>query len=236
MEREFVLEGKTLLSYRGGAVKVTIPDGVTEIAGRRPLPRTYDANSDRYLYPTTEGAFEGNAALQTVVLPASIRKIGEGAFCGCRALTSVELPEDLEEIGADAFRECGKLETLVLPQGLRRIGRQAFQDCEALRRAVLPPEIQEIGDRAFSYCAALEEVCFEKNRPRIGGGVWEGCWSLRTVQAPWDIPEQAFCASAWFVARMTASGRCPACGWPLQGRSPVCSNLRCPTNYGKWER
>lgn len=53
-----------------------------------------------------EGAFSGNAALQTVLIPLGVTHIGEGAFSGCPNLSTVYLPDSLAAMGSGAFAEC----------------------------------------------------------------------------------------------------------------------------------
>lgn len=65
-------------------VKITIPDGVKEIA-------PYTFSNDR--------------RIRSVVLPAGLRKIGHHAFAST-SISEVNIPANVEDIGFDAFANC----------------------------------------------------------------------------------------------------------------------------------
>ncbi|MGN1078489.1 MAG: leucine-rich repeat protein, partial [Candidatus Gallimonas sp.] len=110
-----------------------------------------------------EGAFakvseSGNAAaISSVVLPSTLRKIGAGAFLGCFYLTEIVLPDSLEELGSQVFALCSNLESVTLPASITEIGEESFLGCEALTSINLGG-IQKIGDFAFYSALALENV------------------------------------------------------------------------------
>lgn len=65
-------------------VKITIPDGVKEIAPY---------------------AFSNDRRIRSVVLPAGLRKIGHHAFASTN-ISEVKIPASVEDIGRDAFANC----------------------------------------------------------------------------------------------------------------------------------
>ena len=65
-------------------VKITIPDGVKEIAPY---------------------AFSNDRRIRSVVLPAGLRKIGHHAFASTN-ISEVNIPASVEDIGFDAFANC----------------------------------------------------------------------------------------------------------------------------------
>ncbi|MDE6704516.1 MAG: leucine-rich repeat domain-containing protein [Treponemataceae bacterium] len=71
-----------LVKYSGNAATVTIPDGVTAIAG---------------------GAFAGHTELEHISIPAGVTSIGENAFAGCTGLAHVDIPASVTDIGAGAL-------------------------------------------------------------------------------------------------------------------------------------
>ena len=82
---DFVTIGTTLISYKGAAEEITIPDNITAIGA---------------------SAFEGNDALKKVVLSDKITEIGDNAFADCTSLEEIVFPEDgsVSKIGKDAFQ------------------------------------------------------------------------------------------------------------------------------------
>lgn len=87
--------------------KVTIGEGIKVIGAR---------------------AFTYAVNLDTVILPASLEKIGDNAFENLSKLTTVEIPNDgtLVSIGDYAFNNCHSLESILFPTTVNAIGKYAF--------------------------------------------------------------------------------------------------------------
>lgn len=91
----------TLISYRGKASELRIPD-------------TLDG------YPVTaiaDKAFENNTTLASVIIPAGVKEIGWFAFSGCVFLTDVTLPASLQSVEYGAFENCSSALTVRCPNG-----------------------------------------------------------------------------------------------------------------------
>ena len=58
-------------------------------------------------------AFDGMEALESIVIPTTVKTIGEYAFNGCRALERIDLPSELTSIGYGAFSNCYRLYEIV---------------------------------------------------------------------------------------------------------------------------
>ena len=91
---------------------VVIPDGVERIG-------------DRWFW---------GSGIESVAIPASVRKIGTEAFCRCEGLWSVVFVGEsaMEEIGDRCFAGSGILE-ISLPKALKRLGTATFRDCGNLK-------------------------------------------------------------------------------------------------------
>ncbi len=106
----FIVNGKSLLAYNEinaeDATVVTIPEGVTVIAGE---------------------VFKDHEHIETVVLPKSLKTIGEGAFEGCTNLSRVIWAEegDITVIKDRAFADCN-LKKVILPETVEELGIGAF--------------------------------------------------------------------------------------------------------------
>ena len=87
-------------------------------------------------------------AVNSVKIPATVRRIGKYAFASNMRLTEIELPESVEEIDDYAFYCCESLTNVVIKGKLKRIGEAAFWGCEKLKRPELPSSV-EIGEEAF---------------------------------------------------------------------------------------
>ena len=181
----FVIFRNTLYDYCGDAEEVTIPNGVTEIAGY---------------------SFYWCSSIKKVTVPDSVTKIGLCAFESCHSLEDVQIPDGVTTIGERAFRDdplladenglvivCGTvydyygessaltipsgvtvisyyaflcdagklLNSVTLPSGLIKIGGMAFEDCGELKRVNIPSTVNTMDGGAF-YGTALEVVYVEE--------------------------------------------------------------------------
>lgn len=85
----------------------------------------------------------------------TVTGIYKTAFKNCTWLESVTLPATIKRIGNEAFFGCSGLRELVLPDGIEVIGNFAFRDCTGLTELTVPATVTEIGDGAFWCCSGL---------------------------------------------------------------------------------
>lgn len=108
-------------------------------------------------------------ALETVVLPDTLRTIGERAFAYCTGLREVMIPDSVTGIGKGAFMGCKSLARVHLPRNLSQIHPDTFRDCENLQDVQIPDSVHYIGARAFYRVKSV------KNLPRNLGN-----WGTKT--------------------------------------------------------
>ena len=196
-------DGLTLVSYGGHDTKLTLD---SEICGE-----SVTAIGDR--------VFAMFAYLESVALPAKLKRIGESAFAGCSALDAIALPETLEVIGAKAFSGCGTqegrpsyvsaragdmlscsgLDFLRLPAGVKEVGPGAFAGCTDLKQVVIEGADTHLSAGCFAYCP-FTSFTFPAHTEEIQGEVLRGCALLENVVIPEGVEmifERAFegCAS-----------------------------------------
>lgn len=170
----YTINGKTLISYFGKKLFISIPQGVTHIG---------------------KGAFSGNKYLGSILWSSDMSHIGDRAFAGCFNLQIVSLPKGLVHIGEGAFAACGSLRFISFSEKLTYIGNNAFAGCELLGSVTLPQSIAYIGDLAFDRCKSLKTVTFPNNlivtntSPIIGRYVFNWCWSLQNIFIPSNTKE-----------------------------------------------
>ena len=73
------------------------------------LKKVTFAGNDKRAYSLLTSAFEGDTALETVVLSEGLGTIGSFAFANCASLGSVYIPASLTKIDASAFSNVGTL-------------------------------------------------------------------------------------------------------------------------------
>lgn len=136
--------------------KVIIPEGVTTI--------------EQY-------AFANLTALEEVVLPSTLNKIGLGAFLGCKKLTKINLG-NVQFINKEAFKDCNLSEIDV--HSVVAIGDYSFENCK-LNHVVLPASSQSLGIGAFYNNAYLTGVEFRAPKIKIGSYAFANCIVLTSV-------------------------------------------------------
>ncbi|MBQ9003300.1 MAG: leucine-rich repeat protein, partial [Eggerthellaceae bacterium] len=115
-------------------------DGVHLMEMLDPDVTSYDVRAGTVA--VDEKAFSYHAAIESVVLPEGLKRIGDGAFRVCRKLREVKLPSSVVSVGADAFIDTA-LERIAIPDGLCDIGLRAFVT-DGAHHEGRPPSLREI--------------------------------------------------------------------------------------------
>ena len=132
------------LTGEGEIRKLTVPEGVTEIA-----PYTF--------YNVTR--------LTGAELPSTVTSVGEYAFAKSFSIAtkgSIDLG-GARTIAAHAFEGAGM--GTVSFGSVESIGEYAFSGCDALAAVSLPASTEQIGLRAFAGCPQLAEITVAKGNP-----------------------------------------------------------------------
>lgn len=133
---------------------------------------------------STTGPFSGCSALEQVLLPDTVTRIGYRAFYGCSSLLTINIPEGVSEIGEYAFYNCKKLDGIEIPEACRSIGEDAFCNCSRLTKIHLPDNCTVVGSSAFSGCESLADVKLSFAQTLLAGSTFNGCKSLSSIQLP----------------------------------------------------
>ena len=102
-----------------------------------------------------DGAFCGNDAPTSIVIPEGVTTICDEAFNNCHNLRSIKIPDSVTSIGTDAFSWCFNLSEIILPDGVTSIGNHAFAWCSSLTNVVIPDSVTNMGFEVFYDCEKL---------------------------------------------------------------------------------
>lgn len=166
--------GRQTLAQLWNAREVVLPDGLKTIG-------------DRWF---------SEKSIETIMIPASVKRIGIQAFCHCRRLRRVTFaaksglmsiadscfvgsglgefcaPSKLKEIGCQAFGKCEKLASVVLNEGLKAIGRGAFL-YSGLKSALIPSSVRKLGSMKAGR-GGFSEAQLEEASTQIGAKCFVG--------------------------------------------------------------
>lgn len=127
-------------------------------------------------------AFNERWAIDKVVLPPTLKKIGSCAFQRT-SLTSVNIPDNVETIEEYAFSQVRQLQEVHLPDSLTSLGRYAFEKCRSLRTVKIPTKLKEIPWYTFDGCNSLQSVELHDSITGIGDYSFRNC-NLREITLP----------------------------------------------------
>lgn len=127
-------------------------------------------------------AFNGRWAIDKVVLPPTLKKIGGYAFQGT-ALTSVNIPDNVETIKECAFNNARQLQEVHLPDSLTSLGTSAFEYCRSLRTIKIPTKLKVIPPYTFDACKSLQSVELHDSITGFGNHAFVNC-DLREITLP----------------------------------------------------
>ncbi len=186
----------TVKSYNGNEASVTIPS-------------TLDHNGTTYpLKMLEKSAFAGNQALESVVIPESIVKLGNCAFKNCTKLSSVTIEGNIEDcskysIGTgrnhyssySVFYNAGSTAAslqVVFGDKATRIPAYLFATASTktenayahITSVTIPDSVQSIERSAFENCYDLSQINWGTGLKTIGDYAFSGNTALASVYPP----------------------------------------------------
>ena len=154
-----------------------------------------------------------NSALEDVLIPVNVKKIGAaafrncsslenvtfapnstlhtietGAFHGCSVLKTIKIPASVETMEDLSFHECRQLEEVIWDNEskLTKLNKQIFGNCISLSFIVIPANVREIDPDAFNGCSSLSAVIFENNSQIEVVDGFQGC-GLKSIRIPHSV-------------------------------------------------
>jgi len=186
VKNEFVIEGQTLVAYKGLGGDVVIPDdeGILYIG-----PFAFSLYTNDYTIELPEGDYDAgktpasNNTVTSVTIPYDVLEVQKYAFYNCTALETVNFlsndkGESCKIIREYAFSKATNLENINL-ENVGMIGNNAFEDCEKLDNVNLE-SAYAIGRRAFANCKSLSYVDITALR-NAGIETFVNCTNLKSI-------------------------------------------------------
>ena len=154
-----------------------------------------------------------NSALEDVLIPVNVKKIGAaafrncsslenvtfapnstlhtietGAFHGCSVLKTIKIPASVETMEDLSFHECRQLEEVIWDNELKltKLNKQIFGNCISLSFIVIPANVREIAPDAFNGCSSLSAVIFDNNSQIEVVDGFQGC-GLKSIRIPQSV-------------------------------------------------
>lgn len=127
-------------------------------------------------------AFNERWAIDKVLLPPTLKKIGSSAFRRT-SLTSVNIPDNVETIEYGAFNQIKQLQEVHLPDSLTSLGDGAFAYCRSLRTVKIPTKLKVIPTYTFDGCNSLQSVELHDSITGFGDYSFRNC-NLREITLP----------------------------------------------------
>lgn len=177
------------------AIRVTIPEGVTDI-GKEAFSGAQIQNISlpESLKSIGDSAFSGTSKLEGIVLPEGLTTIGSGAFAG-GGLKSVRIPASVTTIGFGCFISDFTLTTIQVDEAnpvYADIGGVLFDKAQKMLHTFpggkvgdyqIPQGTLAVADMAF-YGSRLHSVTVPNSVTIINNGAFFECTSLKDVRIP----------------------------------------------------
>ncbi len=183
---EFIIEGSTLVGYKGLGGDVVIPDdkGILYIG-----PFAFSLYTTDYEIKIEDDDYdmaklpESNTTVKSVVIPAEVKEVQKYAFYNCSELETITFLVDDENESCKIIREYAfyndkKLKNINL-ENVQIIGSKAFYDCDGLEQIDLS-NIISIGKQGFTNSDNLEYVDITALR-NAGDEIFMNCTNLKTI-------------------------------------------------------
>lgn len=181
----------------GGVLTISGSGAMADYSETKPAPWQAEKETVRAVIVeagvTTIGscAFLNMDGLTSVILDASVKKIGDWAFSGCYELALLNLG-GVEEIGQSAFERCQSLTGVRLPDTLLVLRYRAFYGCDKLVSITVPASVIAMETSVFAHCASLQNATVLAGISDLPSWTFYNCKNLTKVTMAPSITEVGF--------------------------------------------
>ena len=184
-ERNYLIDGDTVIRYIGAEKQTEVPSHIVYIAENAFSNSGVTAvRLPSGLKSIGKGAFSWCDKLVGIDLPPSLEVIEDSAFAQCQSLAAINSPASVKFIGANAFHACSGAKKLSLPYGVKVISRRAFDFCTSLEKVIVPSSVEVLQEGAFAHCESLVKVSLPDGLKEIGDWAFAECYELREINFP----------------------------------------------------
>lgn len=151
--------------YYGGFTSIYLPDSISKIGyGCFSSSKLQSVILPAALKRMEYSTFSGNTDLATVILQGNLEYIAQQAFTGCSSLQSITIPASVHTMDYQIFVNNTSLESVTFEEGSRlsTLSYQVFMGCSSLKSITLPEGLSSVGLRLFDGCTSLEYVDMSK--------------------------------------------------------------------------
>lgn len=144
-------------------------------------PKLERVRLNKYIIEISNGTFQNDISLKTVIFGGNEVKIGAQSFYKCSSLEEIELPDSVTTIGNFAFRECAALKAIIL-SNIKSLGSTSFAGCASLKIDVHMPLLEGELNQTFSS-SGITSASFGKIT-KVSNFALGSCPNLRYVILP----------------------------------------------------
>ena len=119
----------------------------------------------------TEGLYLNSLNLAEVTVADGVERLPENCFFDCFALQSIVLPDSVKELGKSVFYGCDFSSLDFLNTGsITTLGEFCFAGNDNLHDIVIPDSVTYVGANQFYWCKYVKSITFGENVAYVGTG------------------------------------------------------------------
>ena len=178
---DYIIDGETLVEYRGNGGDIVIPSGVKKIGAE-----VFKQNNDIIsvdLNEVTEVDYRAFFFCKNLkaVIAKNVKTVGDDSFRFCVHMKKITFGA-IERVGSYAFFGCSYLKKIVGTKNLTDVGECAFGSTD-ITEIKISPNAERLGVSAF-YCSELTNFTVPSTIKSIESCVFSGFENLRSVVLP----------------------------------------------------